>query len=261
MVEDKAGLKKEMDKIQKQLDKLTTKLDSLADAEEVDRTKTFIKGFDEKIGGGIPQSHVVLLAGPTGTMKSSLALSILSRLAQEGSIGSYLTLEESKDSLLRTAADLGLDMDKESIVDIGEMRRVEDIADDAGNWFDIIIKHLTKTKKKKKTSIVVLDSLDAIQSFDSGSASRDAVSKFFHSLRDLELTTIVIDEAEGPMRFKHHEDRVADGIIFLGCDISHKKEMRLTIHCGKMRHTKHSMDYYHLNFENGEFFISDPGAQ
>jgi len=39
--------------------------------------KTFVRGFDEEIGGGIPQGHVVLVAGPPGTMKSSLAYSIL----------------------------------------------------------------------------------------------------------------------------------------------------------------------------------------
>ncbi len=108
MVEDKASLKREMDKIQKQLDTLTTKLESLAAVEEVGRIRTHIKGFDAKIGGGIPRSHVVLLAGPTGTMKSSIALSILSHHIEAGGSGSYLTLEESKESLLGTAAGLGL---------------------------------------------------------------------------------------------------------------------------------------------------------
>lgn len=261
MVENKASLKKEIEKIQKQLDTLTTKLDSLDTVEKAGRIPTFIRGFDEKIGGGIPESHVVLLAGPTGTMKSSIALSILSHHIESGESGSYLTLEESKDSLLGTAAGLGLSIDKESIVDIGEMRRVEEIADDAGNWFDIITKFLNKTKKKRKTSLVVLDSLSVLNSFGDRSTSRDAVSSFFHMMRELEVTTVALSEAEGPMMFKQHEDRVADGVIFLGFEVSHKSGTKLTIHCGKMRHTKHTMDYYHLNFENGEFFISDVRAQ
>jgi KaiC/GvpD/RAD55 family RecA-like ATPase len=260
VVEDKASLKREIDKIQTQLDKLTTKLDTLGKVEKIGRIGTHIKGFDEKIGGGIPKSHVVLMAGPTGTMKSSIALSILSHHIEEGGSGSYLTLEESKDSLLGTAADLGLSIDKTSIVDIGEMRRVEGIAEDAGNWYEIITKYLTKSKKKKKTSLIVLDSLNVLNSFDDRSSSRDAVSSFFHSLRELGVTTIIISEAEGPMMFKQHEDRVADGVIFLGFEVSHKTGTKLTIHCGKMRHTKHSMDYYHLNFENGEFSISDVRA-
>jgi KaiC/GvpD/RAD55 family RecA-like ATPase len=46
--------------------------------------KTYIRGFDEEIEGGIPQGHVVLVAGPPGTMKSSLAYSILYNNALNG---------------------------------------------------------------------------------------------------------------------------------------------------------------------------------
>jgi KaiC/GvpD/RAD55 family RecA-like ATPase len=259
VVDNKASLKREIDKIQKQLDTLTTKLDSLATVEKVGRIRTFIKGFDAKIGGGIPKSHVVLLAGPTGTMKSSIAMNILSHYIEAGGTGSYLTLEESKESLLETATGLGLDIEHKSIVDIGEMRRVEKTAGDAGNWFDIIIKFLKK--RRKKVSLIILDSLNVLNAFDEKSASRDAVSSFFHSMRDMGITTVALSEAEGPMMFKQHEDRAADGVIFLGFEISHKSGACLTIHCGKMRHTKHSMDYYHLKFENGEFSISDARAQ
>ena len=35
--------------------------------------KTYIKGFDEKLGGGIPEGSVVLVVGEPGTMKSSVA--------------------------------------------------------------------------------------------------------------------------------------------------------------------------------------------
>ena len=126
----------------------------------------------------------------------------------------------------------------------------------SSDWFEIIIKYLTKTKKKKKTSIVVLDSIDAALSFTDDDSPRDAISGFFHSLRDVGFTTLIVSEAEGPAKFLHHEDRLADGVITLGYDMSYKKGTKMTIHCTKMRHTKHSMDYYHLNFDKGEFFIS-----
>ncbi len=252
MVESKESLRKEIERMQKQLETLTAKLDSLATVSEIDRIRTFVGGLDEKIGGGIPQGHVVLLAGPSGTMKSSLSLNLLSHNAQEGASTAYLTLEETKESLMKTMSELGLELERETIVDVGEMRRVEETAKEAGNWFEIIVKFLTK----KKASIVVLDSLDAVSSFTNQNLPRDAVSKFFHSLRKLGITSLIISEAEGPAKFLHHEDRLADGVIALGYDLSYKKGAKMTIHCTKMRHTKHSMDYYHLNFDNGEFFIS-----
>lgn len=257
MVEDKASLKKEIGKMQEQLDALKNRLDSLVSVEEEGRCRTFVKGFDEKIGGGIPNSHVVLLSGPSGTMKSSLALSILYHNVQEGRKGVYLTLDEGKGSLMRTATNLGFEIDEGSIVDIGEMRRVEDIAHDPGDWFEVITKFLTKTKKKKKISLVVLDSLDSILSLSSHSSPRDATSRFFHSLRDLDVTAIVIDEAENEWEYQDHEDRIADGNIFLTFEVGFEKEVSLMVRCLKMRHTKHSRDYYNLNFENGEFFLSE----
>lgn len=254
MVDNKASLKREIEKMQKQLETLTAKLDTLVTVEAAERVRTYVGGFDDRIGGGIPHGHVVLLAGPSGTMKSSLALNLLTRNVQEGTGGTYLTLEEDKSSLMRTASSLGLEIEEGTIVDVGEMRRVEEIAEEADNWLDIIIKYLEK--RKKKISIVVLDSIDAALSFTPMKSSRDAISAFFHSLRDLGLTALIVSEAEGPAKFLHHEDRLADGVITLGYDMSYKQGTKVTIHCTKMRHTKHSMDYYHLNFDKGEFFIS-----
>jgi circadian clock protein KaiC len=257
LVENKASLRREIRKMQEQLDTLKTRMDSLVSTEDEGRCKTFIRGFDEKLGGGIPNSHVVLISGPSGTMKSSLALSILSQNIQEGMKGVYLTLDEGKSSLMKTATNLGFEIEESSIVDIGEMRRVEDIAHDAGDWFEVITKFLTKTKKKKKISMVVLDSLDSILSLSNHSSPRDATSAFFHSLRDLDLTALVIDEAENEWEYQEHEDRMADGNIFLTFEMNLDKEVTLMIRCLKMRHTEHSRDYYNLNFENGEFFLSE----
>ena len=67
-----------------------------------DRIRTFIHGFDEKLGGGIPAGMVVLLAGEPGTMKSTIAFNILYQNAmKDGRAGTYITLEQGRDSLTR----------------------------------------------------------------------------------------------------------------------------------------------------------------
>ena len=48
--------------------------------------KTYIKGFDDKLGGGIPEGSVVLLVGEPGTMKSSVAFNVLFYNAIEGDV-------------------------------------------------------------------------------------------------------------------------------------------------------------------------------
>ena len=37
----------------------------------------YIKGLDEQLEGGIPPGHVILLGGPAGSMKSTLAFNVL----------------------------------------------------------------------------------------------------------------------------------------------------------------------------------------
>src|SRR2546427_11261347 len=67
--------------------------------------KTHIRGFDEDVlRGGIPQGHVVLVRGASGTMKSSLAYYVLYHNALDGTPGLYVTLEQTAAGLLEHIA-------------------------------------------------------------------------------------------------------------------------------------------------------------
>src|SRR2546422_9631357 len=71
--------------------------------------KTHIRGFDDDVlRGGIPQGHVVLVRGASGTMKSSLAYYVLYHNPLEGAPGLYVTLEQTAAGLLEHIARLGL---------------------------------------------------------------------------------------------------------------------------------------------------------
>src|SRR5438105_2140648 len=71
--------------------------------------KTHIHGFDQEVlRGGIPQGHVILIRGASGTMKSSLAYYVLYHNALEGIPGLYVTLEQPAGGLLEHVAALGL---------------------------------------------------------------------------------------------------------------------------------------------------------
>ncbi|MFQ5553017.1 MAG: RAD55 family ATPase, partial [Thermoplasmata archaeon] len=43
----------------------------------MERVPTFVEGFDQALGGGIPEGSVVLVCGTPGTMKTSLVFSVL----------------------------------------------------------------------------------------------------------------------------------------------------------------------------------------
>src|SRR5437879_8524029 len=65
----------------------------------MDRMKTYIEGFDDALGGGIPRGSLVLVAGTPGTMKTALTFSILYENVKAGSKALYITLEESQEDL------------------------------------------------------------------------------------------------------------------------------------------------------------------
>ena len=67
----------------------------------VNTYKTYIKGLDEELGGGIPEGHIILVSGTPGTMKSSVAYNILyNNIKSEDSVGVYVSLEQSRENLL-----------------------------------------------------------------------------------------------------------------------------------------------------------------
>src|SRR5439155_1162902 len=76
------------------------------------RVPTFVEGLDDSLEGGIPWGHLVLIEGAPGTMKSSLAFSILLHNAvREGLHCLYVSLEERASSLLKQMGSLGLKLD------------------------------------------------------------------------------------------------------------------------------------------------------
>src|SRR4030065_2397852 len=88
--------------------------------------KTYVQGFDEALGGGIPKGHVILVSGPPGTMKSTLSYNILYQNAvREDIMGAYLTLEQSKSSLEFQLSRMGMNMERvEEKVQIQDLSRI-----------------------------------------------------------------------------------------------------------------------------------------
>lgn len=217
------------------------------------RVRTFVEGFDEAIEGGIPAGHVVLLAGPSGSMKTSLALSALYHNRQEGTKGLYVSLEEGRDSLLQTMERLGMRAEDDFIVDIGRLRMEHEDVEGARDWLQILKDYLARRMERDQIRILVLDPLNSLYSLAELARPRKDLFHLFTYLRGLGVTTLVIAEAEGAEPFPYHEEFVADGAITLEYVTDPGGHVDLRIRCVKMRHTNHSRDYYRLDFQDGRF--------
>lgn len=217
------------------------------------RIRTFVQGFDEALEGGIPAGHVVLLAGPSGSMKTSLALSIAYHNRLQGAKVLYVSLEEGRESLVRTMERLGMKGGDDFLVDIGKLRTEHEAVEGARDWLQILKDYLARRLEKDRIAILVLDPLNSLYSLTEMTNPRRDLFHFFTYLRGLGLTTILIAEYEGATDFPHHEDFLADGAITLSYVNSADGRVDLRIRCNKMRHANHARDYFLLEFEGGRF--------
>ena len=78
----------------------------------VERLSTGVQGFDELLAGGIPRGFFVAVTGEPGCGKTIFALHFAAQGVREGDKVIYVTTEESRESIVRQAAQFGWDFKK-----------------------------------------------------------------------------------------------------------------------------------------------------
>jgi KaiC/GvpD/RAD55 family RecA-like ATPase len=266
MAAKKEALLEEIEQLEKQIKQVKSSLEDIVKVVRTgseDRVKTYIKGFDEELDGGIQNKHIVLISGTSGTLKSSLALSILyNNTKNRGIKGLYLSLEESKESLVKTLEGLNMNDISEKelmIVDIGRMRAEHMEVNSHKDWFKIIEKYLEKKVKTDEISLLVLDSLTALSSFSKSENLRNDIFYFFNFLKKLGLTSFIISESNleinngSPAR--SIEENLSDGVINLRF-YEANGSVELRIRCVKLRHSNHNTNYFILSQSDSGFLIA-----
>lgn len=227
-----------------------------------ERIKTYIGGFDEQLSGGIPKGSLVLICGPPGTMKTTMAYNILFNCAKEDDIhGTFFSLEQGRESLLNQMTGLGMDLaevgDKLSIVDFGLIRRNLERME-SKNWLDIFKMYAENLKKNTQYDILVIDSLPVLEVLSSFQNPREDLFYFFEWLRGLDVTCIIICEmpANSDNYGEYGEDYISDGIIHTKMERMNDENIQRRIRCVKMRGTDHSTDYFTLLVEKGNLQVA-----
>lgn len=238
---------------------------------EHERIPTYVEGLDDKLEGGIPARHIVLVCGRAGSMKSSFSYSILYNLAKRDKIkGVYLTLEQSRTSLIRHMKKLGFDAEGMSslivndledmvIIDMARLRKETDLAELKGiDWLNSIISQIKHYKEAFGCEIVVIDSMSALYSLTTFENPRSELFFFFEKLRDLGVTVLLITEMSDPDKevFGTYgvEEFLADSIIHLKTEKS-GKGTNLFLGVVKMRETNHDRNYFPLIVDKNGFEI------
>ncbi len=218
--------------------------------------KTYIRGFDEEMGGGIPEGHLILISGTPGTMKSSVAYNILyNNIREKNSVGVYVSLEQSRENLLFQIESLGLHDNEKlnlTILDMAKIRKEVDMTKERP-WIDVMKKHLGYLKESLNFDLLVIDSLPVVEMISKMEDERAYLFYFFEWLRDLKVTSFIISEISTDPSKVYPEEFLADGIILLTLERINEVDVSRRIRCVKMRGVNHNTGYFTLEFKDDEF--------
>ncbi len=219
-----------------------------------ERIPTFCKGLDERIGGGLPKGQIVLLCGPTGSLKTTFAFNILQKMKDTPSI--FISLEQNSKGLIRQMKHFGMDFDPATwniaLVDIGLIRRKLGFLEKK-TLSQIVKMFIKNLQSEMGAELLVLDSVESLYILLDMTNPRGELFHFFDELRQLGLTTILVSEMdEGQVQYGLHgcETFLADSIIHLTKERVGTSMGRL-IRIVKMREVKHPTDYFPLIVDNG----------
>ncbi|UCF08364.1 MAG: circadian clock protein KaiC [Thermoplasmata archaeon] len=221
--------------------------------------KSYIRGFDEELGGGIPEYHIILVSGTPGTMKSSVAYNILyHNIKHENSVGIYVSLEQSRENLLFQLESLGQHDIEDlnlTILDMGKIRKEVSMAQEKP-WLEVLEKHLNYLKETLDFDLLVIDSLPVLEMISKVEDERTYLFYFFEWLRDLKVTSFIISEISTDPSIVYPEEFLADGIILLTMERVNEVDVHRRIRCVKMRGVNHNTGYFTLEFKDDAFQAS-----
>jgi len=221
--------------------------------------KTGISGFDELLGDGILRNSTVTLSGPTGSGKSTFGLQFL----VEGSVkynepGLYISLEDSKETLLVHMAGYGWDLKRL------EMRKQLFILDFPVYELDQFLNKKNAVGELIKTmniERVVVDSIMPIAlSFKDQDERKREFIKLIDNFRNWGTTTLITsddlsnDINEVIPRTAYEIEKLSDGWIHIDYYVRNGIRKR-TIEVIKMKGSKHVMKKFFLDLTDNGFEV------
>jgi circadian clock protein KaiC len=223
---------------------------------------TSVKGLDQEIGGGIPKGSIILLTGTPGTFKSSMAYSMVYKAAHDdGSVGIFLLLEQSMDSLIAQQKRMGRPMDeraKKNIIvsDVGRIRAAMEKFSTDNDWMEALRAYVEYIVEQRGPELLVIDSLPVLEILSGHTNKRKFLFELFEWMRGLGTTTILITEKPGLDMEYGEEEFLSDGVFQLTLTPVGEVDLQRRIRCIKLRGMDHDTSMFALDHKDREFTIS-----
>ncbi len=170
--------------------------------------KTFIQGFDELCGEGIPVGNAILVEGGPGNGKTIFCLTLMRNMCERGKKVLYMSFEEREERLREHMKIFGAkpeEYEKKGLLYVKRFnaldiaRSVEALLSEAKKELLIEVQPIL-IPKDFQPDIVLIDSLSSISSAFSGEGSRFRIymEQLFRYLEGHNITSFLIREVPTP---------------------------------------------------------------
>ncbi|MWV63247.1 KaiC domain-containing protein [Halorubrum sp. JWXQ-INN 858] len=212
---------------------------------DIERIDVGIAGLDEMILGGVPTSSLLSVIGSAGTGKTTFGLQFLNEGAQSGEKAVYISLEQSRESMIETAEEKGWPF-REYVSD-GRIAVLELDPIEMANSLSSIRNDLVRLITDFGAERLVLDSVSLLEMmYDHPSKRRSEVFDFTRSLKQSGVTTLLTSEAseENAYASRHGIVEYLTDAVFVLQYVrpSDFRETRLAIEIQKIRDANHSRE-------------------
>ncbi len=187
--------------------------------------KTYIPGFDELLGEGIPFGNSILVEGGPGNGKTIFCLNLVKTMCEHGKKVLYMSFEEPEDRLRRHLEIFGanpveyenkklLYIKRFNALDIA--RSVEALLSEAKKELLIDVQPVL-IPPEFDPDIVIIDSLSSISSAFSGESSRFRIymEQLFRYLENHKITSFLIREVSNPSHVGNMIVEPGEAVSFL----------------------------------------------
>jgi RecA-superfamily ATPases implicated in signal transduction len=218
-----------------------------------------IKGLDDILDGGIPQGHMVLISGNTGTGKTMFGMHFLKQGIAEGENAVFVALEEPVEQVIKTALAHGWDFkryEKEGRINFVTTNLI-DISNDK-----LLYQIISAVEGSNAKRVVV----DSVSSLFSATMGEEQVRQFLLQLSSYfkakgitcimnYLTSVSFGATRGQLLsgFSTNEMRLSsliDGIIML-LYVERGQRIKKLLTVLKMRGSQHSKEIFSFEIEKG----------
>lgn len=212
---------------------------------ELDRIALGIEGLDSMVQGGVPARSLMVAIGSAGTGKTTLGLQFLAEGLDNGERGVYITLEESRERVIRSATEKGFAFDE--YADDGDLAVVDIDPVEMANSLQSIRSELPRLIDEFGASRLVLDSVSLLEMmYDERATRRNQIYNFTKSLKQSGVTTLMTSEASEDTAYASRHgivEYLTDAVFVLQyIRPSDFQETRLAIEIQKIRDANHSRE-------------------